>query len=529
MVKGNCVVGCCAWVSSFVLAGGIILAGETVRLEPIGRFDTGIVDESASEVIAYHAPSRTLYSVNCHDNAIDMISVADPESPRRTGQVKLGEFGSLPTSVAARKDIIATSVLSQDGREPGRVVLFTPQGEVLEAIQVGWHPDMVMFTPDGQYLIVANEGEPTPDDKTDGDGSVSVVTIPKRVDAELANVTVRDAGFRAWDDKPLPPGVRAVNRKIPFSRDAEPEGISISPDSQIAYISLQENNAVAIVDIPSATVTQIVGLHTKDHNQSGCELDVSGRADVGRLQTCPVQGMYQPDNILALQLAGQTYLVLADEGDARRTDTYEESIALKDAKLDPQRFPHASEWQSEAMYGSVLVSMTGDTDDDGDLDELLTFGSRSLSIITPDGRQVFDSGCRVERLIGNRLERQRRLFPDQPTGYETKKGPEPEGLAWGRIGTRTYVFLGLERDNGIVTFDVTDPQSALIVDYCNPADFAGRSVDFAKDVGPEGLVFISADQSPNGRPLLAVSNEVSGSVTIYQVRTHDFIETAGNH
>jgi hypothetical protein len=402
------------------------------------------------------------------------------------------------------------------------VAFFTPSGQLVGVVSVGWHPDMVMFTPDGRHLIVANEGEPTPDGKVDGEGSISVVAVPRPFPKDLAQIKVRDAGLQHWNDQPLPTGVRVVNRNIPFSQDAEPEGIAISKDSTTAYVSLQENDAVAVVDIATAEVTKLFGLGYKDHNITGNEIDTSGREDADRIVTCPVHGMYQPDNVGWLQIGSESYLVLADEGDSRGNDVFEEGVFLKDAKLDAEKFPNAAQWQADEQYGNVMVSITGDTDGDGDLDELYTFGTRSVSVINAtDGRLVYDSGCQIERLIADRLNRFRQSHPAEELKYKVKKGPEPEGLATGEVNGRMYVFVGLERDNGIVTFDVTDPAHAEIVDYCNPLDFENDQADIKGDIGPEGLVFVAAADSPNGEPLLLVANEVSGSVTIYAVRVAD--------
>ena len=229
--------------------------------------------------------------------------------------------------------------------------------------------------------------------------------------------------------------------------------------------------------------------------------------------------MFQPDNVVWYRAGGQEYLVLANEGDARGNETFQEEVALSAAKLDPKRFPNAAELQAADRLGSLFVSQTGDTDGDGDLDELYTFGGRSISIISTDGHWIYDSGCQIERLVADRIGHHTGEDPASAPKYRTKKGPEPEGLALGHIDGHTYVFVGLERDNGIVTFDVTDPRSPRCVAYTNPGEYPDHPAKIAGDVGPEGLYFVGAEQSPTHAPLLIVANEVSGSVTIYAVRT----------
>lgn len=512
-----------AWKASLGLSfafvvGSRLLAGEFLQLEPVGCYHSGVKEGGAAEVISYHPASRTVFAVNTNDNEIDIVSIADPVHPQKVRVVPLAEYGHNPTSVSARADIVAASVLSTTGEEPGKVVFMRPDGTVVGAISVGWHPDMVMFTPDGRHLIVANEGEPTPDGKVDGDGSVSVIDVPQDLGPGLAGVKVRDAGFQAWNNEPLPGGARVVNRKIPFSKDVEPEGIAISADSSTAYVSLQESNAIAVVDIATAHVTHLLGLGQKDFSCPGNEIDVMGKGITENIVTCPIRGLYQPDNVGWLTTNGESFLLLANEGDSRGNDVFQEGIPLKEATLDEKHFPERAKWQLPEVFGNVMLSKVGDIDGDGDLDELHTFGARSLSIVTTGGHHVYDSGSGIEKRIAARLLAQRKREPQAEVKYSVKKGPEPEGLAIGKIQGKTFAFLGLERDNGIVAFDVTDPRRARIVDYVNPSEFPGHPADITGDIGPEGLVFIGAETSPNGQPLLAVSNEVSGTITLYGIR-----------
>jgi hypothetical protein len=491
----------------------------SLTLEPIGCYHTGIVGEAGTEIVSYHAATRRMFSVNVKDQTVDMISLEHPEQPQLVGRVALASYGSLPTSVTSRDDLIATCVLGQTPKDKGQVVMFSPQGQVLAAVQVGWHPDMVCFTPDGHYLVVADEGEPSADGQQDGEGSVSIIRVPAVTSDGLSGVEVRTADFHAWDSQPLPAGVRQVEPKKPASQDFEPEGIGISGDSRKAYVSLQENNAVAVVDIPTARVERLIGLGYKDHQVTGNELDSAGLGHAEQIKCCPVLGMYEPDNVGWLRVGGQEYLVLANEGDARDNATIHEEILLSAAKLDPQKFPNAAQLQQPDQFGSLIVSSTGDTDGDGDLDQLYTFGGRSITIMTTDGQVVFESGHLLDQLAAERIERQTASNPASPPKYRTKKGPEPEGLTVGQIGDHLYVFVGLERDNGIVTFDVTDPRSPKLVNYTNPSDYPGHAANLVGDIGPEGLVFVDAQHSPTHVPLLLVANEVSGTITVYAVRT----------
>lgn len=490
-------------------------AKDSLRLSPIGSYTTGRIGEGVAEIIAYHPPQKRLFSINTADRCVDIFDLASPSSPRPIGKVEMAEFGSVPTSVSMRSDVLAASIVGKTPNDRGTVVFFTPDGVRLASVPVGYHPDMVMFSPDGKWLIVANEGEPSADGLVDHDGSVSVIEVSTDLESFAAKLQVREADFNAWNNQPLPAGVRLAQPGNRPSTDFEPEGIAISGDSQTAYISLQENNAIAVVDLAEAKVKRIFGLGYKDHRLAENEVDVFGLGHEKEITCCPAKGMYQPDNVGWFTSAGKEYLILANEGDARDNLQYHEESQLKDWKLDPQKFPNAE--AILAKYGSLFVSRTGDIDQDQDLDEILTFGGRSISIFDAQGTFVFDSGSQIEHHVCRRLDSHQHDPEDAKPKYSTKKGPEPEGLCLATLHGKTYVFVGLERDNGIVAWDVTSPHQPELVAYVNPFECKNDKVDPTSDMGPEGLVFVPAQDSPNGMPLLIVANEYSGSITVYQV------------
>jgi Ca2+-binding RTX toxin-like protein len=235
--------------------------------------------------------------------------------------------------------------------------------------------------------------------------------------------------------------------------------------------------------------------------------------------------MYQPDAIATFAVNGETYIVTANEGDARDYDTFSEEVRVADLTLDPDAFPNADELQAEAALGRLTVTNTlGDPDGDGDFDQLFSFGARSFSIWDSAGNLVFDSGDDFERITAELLPDNFNSDNDENDSFDSRsdaKGPEPEGVVTGVVDGRTYAFIGLERIGGIMVYDVTDPVSPSFVQYINTRDFEGNAeAGTAGDLGPEGLVFIAAEDSPTGRPLLAVANEVSGSTTLYDFGTN---------
>jgi hypothetical protein len=334
---------------------------------------------------------------------------------------------------------------------------------------------------------------------------------------------VSTATFGAFNDAALDPSIRIFGPGATVAQDLEPEGIAISPDSRTAYVTLQENNALAVVDLASATVTRLLGLGFKDHRLPGNGFDASDQDGVKNIRTWPVAGMYLPDEIAAYQHHGRTYLVMANEGDARDYAGLKEEVRVgsKSVTLDLAAFPDAAWLKQNANLGRLNVStVNADPDRDGDFDVLYAFGARSFSIRDAAGALVFDSGDQLETLTGL-------LFPlnfncnntaNKADARSDDKGPEPEGVALGKVAGRMLAFVGLERFGGIAVYDVSNPFAVEWLDYVNTRTFTEPfSYETEGDLGPEGLHFISADDSPTGKPLLVVAHEISGSVTLFEV------------
>ncbi|HKX61704.1 MAG TPA: choice-of-anchor I family protein, partial [Verrucomicrobiae bacterium] len=296
---------------------------------------------------------------------------------------------------------------------------------------------------------------------------------------------------------------------------------AVSSDSTTAWVTLQENNALATVDIASGTVTRIDGLGFKNHRLPGLGMDASDRDSAINIANWPVDGMYLPDGIAAYQAQGSTYLVMANEGDAREWPGFAEETRVASLTLDPTIFPDAATLQLTNNLGRLTVTTAGaDPDHDGDADFLLAEGGRSFSIRTVTGQLVFDSGDQMEQATAVLLPNNFNASHTANTrdGRSPNKGPEPEGVALGKAFGRTLAFIGCERVGGVFTYDVSDPFAPQFVDYVNFRNFANPfNFATAGDLGPEGLIFISADNSSNGKPLVVVAHEVSGSTSIYQL------------
>ncbi|MEQ9234117.1 choice-of-anchor I family protein [Coleofasciculus sp. E2-BRE-01] len=518
-------------LQSAVLLGMVATpaAAINLKLEPIGSFSTGIFADSTAEQTAYDPITQRLFVTSSGQKQINILDISNPMEPSSLfDPIDVSEFGS-PNSVSYNNGRFAVSVTNEMPQNPGFVLFFDSEGNSLhDPVSVGSVPDSLTFTPDGTKIIVANEGELSDDySDTDPEGSVSII--------DLTDFSVTTANF---NNVSLPSNVRLFgpNADNP-SQNLEPEFVTVSQDSTKAYVTLQENNAIAVVDIASGQVEKVIGLGFKDYSVPPNALDASdedGAINIANYDN--LFGMYQPDGIASYLVDGQTYLVTANEGDSRDFDFFSEEVRVGDLLLDPEAFPNAEELQKDENLGRLKVTNTlGDTDGDGDFDELYTFGGRSFSIFDTDGELIFDSGDAFEQITAEFLpelfnsDDELNLFDDR----SDDKGPEPQAVTIAELFGRTIAFIGLERIGGIISYDITDPFNPFFLDYVNNRDF---SVEFnldeegdpdptdeqlaaVGDLGLEGLLFIAANDSPNGNPLVVTANETSGTVSVFEVES----------
>lgn len=486
-------------------------------LEPAGTYSTGL-GEGSAEIVALDGDRA--FVINTATTAVDVLDVASDGSLSLHRRVDLDAYGAGGNSVAAHDGLVAVALDGEVKTDPGTVVFLDRDGEVLTSVAAGALPDMVTFTPDGKHLLVANEGEPNDDYTLDPEGSVSVIDVRPIVarrggEAGRRGHLVRTAGF---DDVAIPAGVRLFGPGATPAQDLEPEYIAVAPDGRTAYVTLQENNALAVLDIRRARITTVLPLGLKDHRLPANGLDASDRDGIAIAPTTvPVLGLYQPDGIAAFDAGGRTYLITANEGDVREWGDYEEGVRAADlaeeGRLDPDAFPDGL----PASLARLNVSTaSGDTDGDGDHDELHAFGARSFSIWTTEGRLVFDSGDDIEQLVATVAPGAFNVSNSNNTvdNRSDDKGPEPEGVTVGVVDGRTYAFIALERVGGVLVYDVTDPTAPVLQSWANTRDY--RLEPEETDSGPEGLAFAPAGTSPTGGPLLLVGNEVSGTVVAFR-------------
>ncbi len=593
---------------------------DSIRLSYVSRYSTGSFDASAAEIPAYDAASKRLFVVNAEQGELDVLDLSDPENPVKIDAISAAGIaaGAEVNSVAASHGLVAVAIEADPKTDNGFVALYQASDlTLLGSEEVGAQPDMVAFTPDGTRVLTANEGEPSDDYQTDPDGSISIVDF-----SDPANPVVSTADFTDYngeEDALRSQGVRIYGPGASASQDLEPEYIAISADGTTAWVTLQENNALAIIDIATASVTDIVTLGETDRSVAGNGIDASDEDGVIDIKTfAGVVGLYLPDSIHGYTVNGKTYLVTANEGDARAwgedNDAYWGEEADEDAVPPVACTPDASQGFVEEFRVKHLVHNSGfarrcgddlppqlseladgalldpavfgycgaEAGDSGDCreddvlgrlnitwtlgyktnadgspkmyddagaedavagdrimyDTLYSYGGRSFSIRDEAGNLVFDSGDAIEQFLASddcKLGSDRSIDcadyfnsgHDEGDAMDSRsdaKGPEPEGLTIGQIGDKHFLFLGLERMGGVLVYDITDPAAPVYQDYLNSRDTwdvdpdAGNLEGYG-DLGPEGLVFIPAADSANGKALLVVGNEVSGTTAIYEVQS----------
>ncbi len=547
-------------------------APRTLVHQVVGRYATGAYGEGAAEIVQYHKASQTVFVVNGADNRVDMLSIAslpdaevsDPVTDNSLSATQL----ALPTSVsvtladnstkqvalgnansiAVSGDLLAVAV-ANDSKTDAGVVLFyaiadTPT--LIKAVEAGSLPDMVTFSHDGALALVANEGEPNSDYSVDPEGSISVIAISDGTPADLAT-TLSFSAFNAEQAALAEAGVKFANPgDSTVAQDLEPEYIAVAADNSRAWVSLQENNAIAEIDLATLSISAVHPLGFKDWSQYLMDAsDKDGGVNFARYDN--VLGMYQPDTIASYSWKGASFVVTANEGDSRDYwfDAEDEAACLAAGGVEFDEDDGCLAYSEETRAGKVDIAagaefdtLRAQTDDNAQLgrlkitnalgandsdefETLYAYGARSFSIFDQNGQLVFDSGDDFGRITASIHGSNFNNEEDDNDGDSRSddKAGEPEALAIGTIGERTYAFIGLERMGGIFTYDITNPYAVSFVDYNINRGNLDAEFDYASagDLAPEGMKFIAAEDSPNGNPLLVVGNEVSGTVTIWQI------------
>ncbi|MEO0439082.1 MAG: choice-of-anchor I family protein [Pseudomonadota bacterium] len=557
--------------SSFV-CNGTDSGFSTLELTFLGRTPALAenFDESAAEIVAFDPATDFAYLVNANAGQIDIVDLSSPNMPTIIGSLDAASDIALVTessmggvnSVAVDGGLIAVAVEANPKQENGYIAFYNTEGTFLRAVEAGALPDMVTFTPNGEFVVAANEGEPSDDYSVDPQGSITIIA---RNAIEAATVSLADS-TRVTGPVRLSSsadvcggGVTDINTRM--ACDLEPEFITVSTDSKTAYVALQENNAVAVVDIASASLTNVLGLGFKDYGQSGNGIDASNEDGGANIQNWNVFGTFMPDAIDSYSVAGTTYLLTANEGDGREylTETeeaecpagrifddgdcifYLDEIRIGDiadtgATLSSELLASLpANYAEDQNLGRLKVITDLGLEDTGCLDityqptascvynDLYSFGARSFTIWNAStGAVVYDSGSDFETITFTELGETFNASNDDNEGDDRSddKGPEPEAVKVENIAGKWFAFIALERVGGVMVYEVTDPSSPSFVQYLNERDFtvdAEDDLELVGDLGPEDIAYIPGSDSPNGEPLLLLSNEVSGTLSVFSI------------
>lgn len=525
--------------------------------------------EGAAEVVAYQSSKQWIYAINSSGDkpSVEIIPAMsfDTAALVKNNEGVVTDTNLLPAisidltahtpgdanSIAISNDDkwLAVAMARETG-EKGNIAFYDISGETpvfIQNVVVGYLPDMVTFTPDDSKVVVANEGEPAGDYSVDPEGSVSIITMtttgPEQIttDIGLTQFNTQQAALEQQGVVFANPTGRTIKGQLintTVAMDLEPEYITISSDSKTAYVTVQENNALLIIDLQDNSV-KLQGLGFKDW--SNLSFDASDKDGGVNFKQYPgLYGMYQPDTIANFTWQGAEFLVTANEGDGREYffDAADEASCLAAGGLDYDSDDGCLSYVDESRVKDLsladnfsylnndnddigrlkVTTVKGDVDNDGRYEALYTYGARSFTIWDTNGLVVFDSGDQVDRITASIHGAAFNNDEDTNEGdtRSDAKGAEPEALAIGKVGKRTLAFIGLERMGGVLVYDVTNPYNTQFVDY-----FINRGLiegaDISGDLAPEGMKFISAEQSATGDALLVIGNELSGSVAVWQI------------
>lgn len=541
---------------------GLTLVGTSIADAPFAT--------SAAEIVSYDSCTDKLYVVNAQAKKVDVLSMNADSLPNSEGSIDLQSAAAASgidigaaNSVSTHQGLVAVAIENADKQQNGIIALYRSDTlELITTYTAGALPDMVSFSKDGRYIASANEGEPNADYSIDPEGSVTLVDLS----SGPLQATVTQIDFKAFNQgqsrhAELTDKVRISAPNATVAQDLEPEYLTFADNGKL-YVALQESNALAAIDVASAQVDAILGLGGKPWDTA--QLDASNKdKNIGNLQSyAMLEGLYMPDSITSYSVDGNTYIVTANEGDGREygIKTTQKVCDDKGFEWDGDDYQGTENYTTEKDFCIAYVDevrgkkldvdanhpLAGALKDNKQLARLKVikpqgtlaadqkvqaFGSRSFSIWNDSGELVFDSGDDFARIV---LEQDPANFNSTNDNNQSgddrsdDKGGEPEAIEVAEINGKHYAFIGLERQGGIMVYNVTQPKNASFISYLNNRDFTQpvcTKVDEdgdcdndtynskAGDLGPESIKHFTR----SGNHFIAVGNEVSGSTSVYRV------------
>jgi hypothetical protein len=505
------------------------VATNELNFEFLTSFSNAVSGTNSAEIVSFDPTTDRLYIANSTAGKLDIVNFANPSNPVLLNSIVLTPYGNI-NSVAVHNGVVAMAIENTNPQANGSVVFLNSDGTFISQVQVGPMPDMITFNRDFTKILTANEGEPNANYSVDPEGSVSIVDLTPGY-ASLTNSNVTTVGFTAYNGQETAlraQGIRVFTTSASVAQDFEPEYIAVSDDNTKAYITLQENNAMVTIDLSTNTITALNPLGYSSYaTGSGNALDASDQSGAVLITgDLPIKGAYMPDAMTFKTIGNQGYIFTANEGDSREFGSVADANRFSSTtfdNLDASSFPDAYILKNNKFLGRLnALKYSGDTDGDGDYDEIHVMGGRSFSIFNPiNGSLVWDSKDLIEQITANHPTFGAIFNASNTAGTPTlknrsdDKGPEPEGITVQTIYGKNYAFVSLERIGGVMIFNVDVPTNPVFVGYAN-----NRSTTVSgPDLGAEGIIFIPAAQSPNGNDILILANEVSSTLSVYQINS----------
>ena len=481
----------------FTAIAAAAFAGTTLgspELARVSNFEFGVSnkDGGVSEISAFHPGTKKLFTASAELGGVVVIDYTNPLKPTAVDTIKfVAETAGqkrLPNSVAVNGDVLAVAVERVDSvansklkmvprQLEGDISLFDitkPDFPLIKGYSVGVLPDMVTFSKDGKKIISANEGEPVSEYLNDPLGSISVIDVTAGTDKGVVT-TLDFTKFNADSAALAVAGVVLEGFKgATVAQDLEPEYVAVNGEGTKAWVTLQEANAIAHVDLTVPSITAVTPLFRKDVSVVGMGMDLI--ADQAfKIENHPVEALPMPDGITHFSVGGKGYLLTANEGDGREygkpyNDEMKVSKVVTDAKWA------ATMDQAVVTKLKDLTLHVGESSNSaGEFDKLVMFGSRSFSVLDEAGKLIWDSGEEFEQirgtLFGSAFNTSHKPGEITIDDRSPKKGPEPEAVTVGEVGGKPYAFIALERIGGIMVYDLSTPEKPTFVQYTNSRDF----------------------------------------------------------
>ncbi|MDY4970863.1 MAG: choice-of-anchor I family protein [Lachnospiraceae bacterium] len=516
-------------------AAGFENSTASLKLDQIARYDSGMTnaDGGVMEIVDYNSKNGYAYAVNGQKGVLTAISMKnrmqygsltslngrdiDVKALVEDAGFAYGDMTSV--AVSPNGKLLAAAIQAEGYADNGRAAIFNCNDDgsltFIKAVETGVQPDMITFTPNGNSILTANEGEPREgygDNATDPAGTVTIIDAKK-----YKAVTVDFTDFDSEEAR-----AQLVDRQIVLKKDTAPsvdlEPEYIACDNKTAYVTLQEANAIAVLDLASKRFTDIFSVGFEDYSKTAVDIDKKDEAYNPQTYDS-LRGIRMPDGIALVNIHGTDYLLTANEGDSREWGDYlnEDERNFGKNKTSPTGKITS---ENSGIKGKVVFF---DADDYDGLDEECDylFGGRSFTMfkVSKNGlKECFDSADDFEAKTAAYLPDYFNCSNDDLTidDRSGKKGPEAETVTTGKINGKTYAFITLERIGGVMVYDITTPSNVTYVNYINSRDF---SADVAADDSPEGLKFVSAGKSPTGKALLMAACETGGTVAVYELNS----------